>query len=157
LPYDLSPADSTTFLADVDNRVVKHGLDAILSIPEGIEAEELDLRTITQDYGRIMLDQVRAHVDTYINLERRDFQNSFIYNCLWNSLTASAKKKVNLNCSKFTIHGNGIHLLLLKLIIQPAYVDMHSTTMHFAIVCLLWIGTCKTLRLISMPSMIMCK
>jgi hypothetical protein len=129
--YDLSPSDLTTFLTDVDNRTVEYGLEAIISIPEDVNAPVRTLRLLTTEYGQITLNQVLEHVNSYINLQDRDVQNSFIlYNCLWNSLTVSAKKKINLQRNKFIVNGTGVGSLLLKVIIQTAYVDTRSTTMQ---------------------------
>ena len=132
--YDLGPDGLTAFLADVDNRVVIFGMDAIISIPEDATVQPAAnqvMHILTTEYGRISLEQVRAHVDTYMALDNRDVQNSFmLYNCLWNSLSASAKRKINLLRKKFTVNGNGVRSLLLKVIIQTAYVDTQSTTMQ---------------------------
>ena len=131
--YDLAPDGLSSFLADVDNRVVIFGLEQVINIPEDANAaaNAQVLHLLTSEYGRVSLQQVRDHVATYIGNQDREVQNSFIlYNCLWNSITALAKRKVNLLRDKFTVDGVGVGSLLLKVIIQTAYVDTRSTTMQ---------------------------
>ena len=53
-----------------------------------------------------------------------------LFNCLWASLTAAAKCKLSLQRDKFQREGTGIGALLLKVIIQTAYIDTRSTTMQ---------------------------
>ena len=129
--YDLSAADLTTFLGDVDTRAKEFGWEAILKIPEDIGVEDPILRTLTTEYGKISLAQVEEHVESYIEDEGRSAQNSFmLYNCLWSSVTTAAKRKLNLQRDKYQRDGIGIGPLLLKVIIQTAYVDTRSTTMQ---------------------------
>ena len=129
--YDMSATNLTTFLGDVDTRAVEYGWEPILSIPVDVDADPQVLRLLTTEYGKISFAQVQAHVGTYIDEEGRDAQNSFmLFNCLWSSLSVSAKRKLNLQRDKFQCNGTGIGALLLKVIIQTAYIDTRATTMQ---------------------------
>ena len=86
--YDLSATNLTTFLGDIDTRAVEFGWESILSIPVDVDAEPQVLRLLTTEYSKITMLQVDAHVDTYVDDEGRNAQNSFmLFNCLWSSLT----------------------------------------------------------------------
>ena len=131
--FDLSADTLQTFLLQVDDRVTENGWDAIISIPNGQNdaAGNPILIILTTDYGRITLDQIDAHVQTYHNAPNRDCQNSFmLYNCLMSSLTNEAQATVRLDTSQFTRDGVGVGALLLKTIINRSYVDTRATTMQ---------------------------
>jgi hypothetical protein len=129
--YDLSSADLKTFLSAFDDRIVESGWEEIFSIPEDPVAAPPILHMLTDDYGIITMEQINAHVTTYINNNNRDCQNAYqAFNCIMSSITDSAKKRINLKRTQFTINGIGCGPLLLKVIIQTAYVDTRSTVLH---------------------------
>jgi hypothetical protein len=129
--YDLSSEELNTFLAAFDDRIVEYGWEAVFSIPEDAAVAAQGLHMLTTEYGVITMNQVNAHVQTYINNNDRNCQNSFqAFNCAMSSLTDAAKKKINLKRNQFTVAGIGSGPLLLKVIIQTAYVDTRSTVLH---------------------------
>jgi hypothetical protein len=129
--YILDSDGLGNFLLEFDVRLVEYGWEAIFGIPEDVLAVPPILRMMTVDYGIITMDQVVAHVNTYIQNNDRNCQNSFqAFNCLMATLSEEAKKKINLNRQLFTIDGIGVGPLLLKTIIQTAYVDTRSTVLH---------------------------
>lgn len=81
-----------------------------------------------------MMAQVKEHIKSYIEQVGQSAQNNFmLYNCLGASDTMAAKCKINLQQEKFHHNGhNGISIgaLVLKAIIEIAYIDTHSTTMQ---------------------------
>ena len=86
---------------------------------------------MTTDYGVIALAQINVHVLTYIALNDRNCQNSFqAFNCFMASLTDGAKKRINLLREQFTVDGIGNGPLLVKTIMQTAYVDTRATVLH---------------------------
>ena len=129
--YDLSSDRLTVFLADLDDRIVASGWEGIFSIPEDAAAAAPVLRMLTTDYGVVTLDQIRAHAETYLPNNDRNCQNAFqAFNCLMNSLDNKAKMRINLRRDLFVVDGVGHGPLLLKVIVQTAYVDTRSTVLH---------------------------
>ena len=129
--YDLSPDNLTTFLGDLDNRTVEYGWEEIIIIPVDVDADDPDLSVLTTEYSKITMAQIKEHVESYIDDQGCAAQNSFmLFNCLWASLSAAAKRKLSLQREKFQCDGTGVGTLLLKLIIQTAYIDTRSTTMQ---------------------------
>jgi hypothetical protein len=129
--YDLSSEELKTFLASFDDRIVESGWEEIFSIPEDIAANPLVLHMLTDDYGTITMPQIVAHVNSYIANNDRDCQNCFqAFNCLMNSVSSDAKKRLNLKRTQYTVNGVGNGPQLLKTIIQTAYVDTRSTVLH---------------------------
>jgi hypothetical protein len=117
------------FLLEFDDRIVEYGWEEIYTIPDNSVPPILHMMTL--DYGLITMEQINAHVATYIANQDRDCQNSFqSFNCLMNSLSEDAKKKINLKRELYTVNGIGVGPLLLKTIIQTAYVDTRSTVLH---------------------------
>jgi hypothetical protein len=129
--YMLDSQGLGNFLLEFDDRLVEFGWEAIFSIPEDIAVVPPVLRMMTVDYGIITMEQVTAHVNTYINNADRDCQNSFqAFNCLMATLSETAKRRINLKRHQFTIDGIGVGPLLLKTIVQTAYVDTRSTVLY---------------------------
>lgn len=129
--YDLKPEGLLNFLATFDDRLTSAGWEAVFSIPDDLAAAAPNLHMMTTDYGIITLPQVNAHVLTYIALNNRDCQDAYqAYLCIMASITKDAKKRLNLKRESFTINGTGNGPLLLKVLIQIAYVDTRSTVLH---------------------------
>ena len=82
---------------------------------------------LTTDYGVVSLAQINKHAQGYLPNNDRNCQNAFqAFNCLMNSLDDKAKMRINLKQDQcqFVIDGIGHGpLVLLKVIIQTAYVD----------------------------------
>lgn len=127
--YALDSDGLGNFLLEFDDRIVEYGWETIYSIPNDAVPPLLHMMTV--DYGTITMEQVTNHVNTYINNDDRDCQNSFqSFGCLMNTLSEDAKKKINLKRDLFTVNGTGVGPLLLKTIVQTAYVDTRSTVLH---------------------------
>ena len=78
--------------------------------------------------------QVKEHIETSIEDQGQNTQNSFmLFNSIGDSLPAAVKCKLYLQCNKFQRDGTGIGALLLKMIIQTAYIDTRSMTMQLRI------------------------
>ena len=129
--YDISSDRLTVFLADLDDRIVASRWEGIFSIPDNVAAAAPNLRTLTTDYGVVTLGQINDHAETYLPNNDRNCQNAFqAFNSLMNSLDNKAKMRINLKRDLFVIDGVGHGPLLLKVIVQTAYVDTRSTVLH---------------------------
>jgi hypothetical protein len=81
------------------------------------------------EYGRITLEQVTAHVHTYIATQTRNAQNSYaVYQCIMQSLTETAKQKILLHEEQYTVDGIRSGACLLKVVIRESHLDSNATT-----------------------------
>lgn len=83
---------------------------------------------LTEHYGLLTFDQIRAHAISYINTETRNFQNAYqIYECLYATLTQEARTKVSTRFNDYNVGNKPDGLLYFKAIIATAQVDTPAT------------------------------
>ena len=86
------------------------------------------LSNLLDNYGTITIDQVRAHVVTYINTPVRAAQDSkMLYQAIQNSISADTYDKVRNKRAQYVINGVESGELFLRLIISEAHVDTNAT------------------------------
>ena len=140
-----SPLDSTEkfdgqankirlFLAHVEDRAQQFNWQSILTIPVGLPPTPYNLIC---DYGRMSLQDVQAKALTYVGIQGREAQDSYmLYNFLIESLTDSFKAQVLLYEQDYTITPIGGQPAmkdgptLLKRLIMLTYIDNRATTAH---------------------------
>jgi hypothetical protein len=94
----------------------------ILSVPTDV-TDENSTTVHLYDRPNMAMETVRAHVNTYIDTQGRDAQNSYmLYRMLINSLTREAKAKLRLDEPKYTVNNIQVGALLFKAIIDRNYV-----------------------------------
>ena len=140
-----SPLDSTEkfdgqankirlFLAHIEDRAQQFNWQSILTIPVGLPPTSYNL---IRDYGRMSLQDVQAKALTYVRIQGREAQDSYmLYNFLIESLTDSFKAQVLLYEQDYTITPIGGQPAmkdgptLLKRLIMLTYIDNRATTAH---------------------------
>ena len=140
-----SPLDSTEkfngqpnkirlFLAHVEDRAQQFNWQSILTIPVGLPPTSYNL---VRNYGRMSLQDVQAKALTYVGMQGREAQDSYmIYNFLIESLTDSFKAQVQLYEQDYTITPMGGQPAmkdgptLIKRLIMLTYIDNRATTAH---------------------------
>jgi hypothetical protein len=117
----------TVFLASLSDRVNQFGMRTVITMNDAAGLP----RDLINDYGRLSLADVRAHAATYVGLETRVAQNSFmLYLLLADSMTPEFKNKVLLHVADFTVTNQPVGACLLKTIISQTYLDTRATTAH---------------------------
>ena len=108
----MSPLDSTKkfegqpnkihlFLAHIEHRAQQFNWQAILTIPVRLPPTSYNL---VCDYGRMSLQDMQAKALTYVGIQGREAQDSYmLYNFLIESLTDSFKAQVLLYEQDYTI------------------------------------------------------
>ena len=140
-----SPLDSTEkfngqsnkirlFLAHVEDRAQQFNWQSILTIPVGLPPTSYNLIC---DYGRMSLQDVKAKALTYVGIQGREAQDSYmLYNFLIESLTDSFKVQMLLYEQDYTITPMGGQPAmkdgptLLKRLIMLTYIHNRATTAH---------------------------
>jgi hypothetical protein len=113
-------------LAAIEDRAVQNGwLDSILNIYNG-QGDSKDLLT---HYGELSVDDIRQHVLTYIHQNTRAAQDSMmLYQCLSNSMTQEARKKLLVYKNEYYIdERTPSGPLLLKVLIRESHIDTNAT------------------------------
>jgi len=84
---------------------------------------------LLKDYGQVSIDDVRNHATyNYSGQRTRMAQDSqMLYQCLWNSLTLSAKKRINIYGDSYHINGDPVGALLLRIIVRESAMDTNVT------------------------------
>lgn len=124
--YDLSPKGFNGFLRCLKDRSYEYGTESVLLIPTDLQAEEQEFRHLC-DRPDQDIEHIRAHVDTYLDANGRDAQNSYlVYKMLNSSLTKEAQDKVVLDEAKYTIEGRAVGALYLKAIYSRVSVDSRA-------------------------------
>ena len=129
--FDIEPEGIHSFLNSLEDRAMNYGWEAILEIPKDINNAFANLISLIRNYGEITIQQVQAHVTTYITRLCRPAQDSqAFYLCLINTLSTKGKDKVNLYRPDFTVNGRPSGALLLKVIIRECRIDTRATIRH---------------------------
>ena len=132
--FDGQPNKIRLFLAHVEDRAQQFNWQSILTIPVGLPPTSYNL---VRNYGRMSLQDMQAKALTYVSLQGREAQDSYmLYNFLIESLTDSFKAQVLLYEQDYTITPLGGQPAmkdgptLLKRIIMLTYIDNRATTAH---------------------------
>lgn len=124
--YDGESRNIILFIEEVKARAQSSGWSNIVSFTVGA-----DTLNIFNDHGRYTMDQLNAHVATYVNTNTRAAQNSMqMYLCLSKSITDEGKAKLANEAASYTINGITSGPLFFKLMVSKAIVDNNSTTSH---------------------------
>ena len=132
--FDLEPRNLKFFLDKLGERSKDYGwTTTILSIPEDAAVANSPKRNLLNGYGSISYNQVRNHVETYLDTETRDAQDSYMLaKAIMESLTKPAHERINLHRAKYAIGTNHTPCgaLLLKVVISETHQDTNATTKH---------------------------
>ena len=132
--FDRQPNKIRLFLAHVKDRAQQFNWQSILTIPAGLPPTSYNRM---HNYGRMSLQDVQAKALTYVGMQGRKAQDSYmLYNFLIESLTDSFKVQVLLYEQDYTITPMGGQPAmkdgptLLKMLIMLTYIDNQATTAH---------------------------
>jgi len=121
--FDCKPDKLRLFVDTFRKRANSANWMATLQVP--LNGVTYDL---TDNYGFLTFDQIRAHAISYIAAQSRNYQNAFqIYECLFATLTDDARTKVATRFNDYTIADQPDGLLFFKAIIATAQVDTPAT------------------------------
>jgi len=121
--FDCKPDKLRLFVDTFRKRANSANWTATLQVP--LNGQTYD---ITDNYGFLTYDQIRAHAMTYIGTQTRNYQNAYqIYECLFATLTDDARTKVATRHNEYTVHDQPDGLLYFKAIIATAQVDTPAT------------------------------
>ena len=136
--FNCEPDEMLNFLRELDTRAIEYGwnddISGILWIPLDVDDPASPLRYLPREYGTIDMDAITKFERTYLGMELRTAQDSYMmYMCLLNSLTKEAKMKVQIWEEEYMIENNqGTKVpsgnLLLKVIIRESHLDTNATT-----------------------------
>ena len=128
--FDCTPKNLKVFLSALSDRVGEYGWDTCLEIPADIANPGADLRDLLTEYGRLSIQQVTAHANTYVAQQTRQAQNSYaMYQCIMSSLTSTARTKIMLKEGEYTVNGIRSGACLLKVVIRASYLDSNATSL----------------------------
>ena len=132
--FDGQPNKIHLFLAHVEDRAQQFNWQSILTIPVGLPPTSYNLIC---NYGWMSLQDVQAKALTYVRMQGREAQDSYmLYNFLIESLMDSFKPQVLLYEQDYTITRMGGQPAmkdgptLLKRLIMLTYIDNRATTAH---------------------------
>lgn len=127
--FDCTAGGLKVFLSRIADKATGYGWTTILEVPQDIAHPDDDLMNILTEYGRISIQQVRDHVQTYLANQSRAAQESMqLYMCLKASLTKEGEAMIMLQADSFTVNNVQSGVLLLKVIINESYIDTNATT-----------------------------
>ena len=84
---------------------------------------------LLKDYGLVSIDDVRNHAGSaYSGQPTRMAQDSqMLHQCLWNSLTVSAKRRINIYEDSYHLNNEPVGALLLRIIVRESAMDTNVT------------------------------
>ena len=130
--YDCEPDRMYAFLKALKRRAKEYGWmepGSLLCIPYDVRYPDEDFINLITDYGMISEERVRKHEETYVNKPVRLAQdNNILFNCLMESLSESAKNKIQIWENDYVVNDEYSGLLLLKVIIRESHLDTNATT-----------------------------
>ena len=127
-PFGCTPDTMVHFIRELEDRAKISGWMDILQIPPN-PAFPNALLTLTQSYGILTLEQVRAHALTYVYVRSRAAQDSAqMYECIKNSLTTEGYDRVKTHVAQYQVHGFDSGVAFLKVVIRESHIDTKSTT-----------------------------
>jgi len=119
------------FLIGLTDQAIKCGWGNILDIPIDAAIAMGPTRSILTHYGQVTLDQVRAHMTTYINAQTHAAQNNLmLYTCLAASIAPEVKARVMVYHQDYHIGQNPSGVTFLKILIWEAHINTRATVMH---------------------------
>jgi hypothetical protein len=132
--FDITSQTANLFCDALTDRANKSGWYAgdgnILSIPDS--STPPTNRDIIKEYGRLTVENIRTHVETYINANSLRTQNSAqMLSCIKESLSDAGKLKILSESDKWTVNGKESGVLLFKIIMQKAVIDTRATSSFF--------------------------
>jgi hypothetical protein len=119
--FDGSATKVQGFLKSVEEEVTKRGWSSINKVPKnGALVNWIPM------YAQFTIEELKAHVLTYVGQPTRDAQNSFaMYQFLRTSLDPSYFAHLAGSCSAdYTVNGEGSGVLLLKAILTDVHHDL---------------------------------
>jgi len=124
--FDVNADGIHSFIGLIEEHSQYHGLNGetgILDIP--VDQNELgETISLVTSYGMVTLDQVRAHVRTYVNRPVRATQDSaMLFKCLMISLSVKGRNKVRIWKDDYTVTITCRDLSCLK----PSFANRTST------------------------------
>jgi hypothetical protein len=130
--YDCLPAGMTQFLQSLSIRATEYGwedeVDGIMQIPDDPADPLSDTNNLIENYGRITLESIRAFEASYIALQVRPAQDTYmLYKCLMKSISKEGKSKITIWKDQYHVNGMPSGNLLLKVIIRESHLDTNAT------------------------------
>jgi hypothetical protein len=130
--YDCHPDGMTQFLQSLSVRATEYGweddVNGIMQIPEDPANPLSNTNNLIENYGRISLDEIRAFEASYIDMQVRPAQDTYmLYKCLMKSISKEGKSKITIWKDQYHINGMPSGNLLLKVIIRESHLDTNAT------------------------------
>ena len=126
--FDMKPEGLKDFLSTLQSRASTYGWEDILMIPEHAALPHINLRSLTREYGRINLEQVRNLVAIYIGHPTRAAQDDEMLRlCIISTLTKEARDKIHLMEKETQVNGIPCGIATLKVVIRESHVDTNAT------------------------------
>jgi hypothetical protein len=89
-----------------------------MQVPDDMTNPHTNYISLLMNYGELSLEKIMAYECTYLGTNTRYAQDAhMLYVCIMNSLTLTAKDKVNIYKEQFHINGLPSGNLLLKVLI----------------------------------------
>ena len=126
--YDCNPDGMIQFLQSLSVHAMEYGWDneitGIVHIPDDPANPMADTNNLIESYGILTMESVRAFEASYIALEIRPAQDSYmLYKCLMNSISKEGKSKITIWKDQCHVNGMPSGDLLLKVIIRESHLD----------------------------------
>jgi hypothetical protein len=130
--YDCLPDGMTQFLQSLSIRATEYGWEddanGIMLIPDDPADLLSDTSNLIENYGRITMESIRAFETSYIDLQVRPAQDTYmLYKCLMKSISKEGKSKITIWKNQYHINGKPSGNLLLKVIIRESHLDTNAT------------------------------
>lgn len=129
--FDCTPNALRIFLENMQLRAQQYGWNDILEIPLDPTLSPLvDQQYIhlIHKHGLLSLEQVRAHVRTYIHTQTRAAQDAnMMGQCIYNTLTAEGKTAITLFKDEYMFGEIIGGPCLLKVVIRESHIDTNAT------------------------------
>jgi hypothetical protein len=130
--YDCHPDGMIQFLQSLSVRALEYGWDneinGILQIPEDWADVMSETNNLIESYGMITMESVRAFEASYIALQIRPAQDTYmLYKCLMNSISKEGKSKITIWKDQYHVNGFPSGNLLLKVIVRESHLDTNAT------------------------------
>ena len=128
--YDGKAAGLSMFMKDVKHRASRSGWnDNLLKISNQANPP-VEYNLITS-HRLLSMENIRAHALTYVGQQTRQAQDGFMmYEFLRESLTKSARARIELEANKYTINGFEDGPCFLKVILTKFHVETNATNHH---------------------------
>jgi hypothetical protein len=130
--YDCRPDGMTQFLQSLSIRATEYGweddIGGIMQIPEDPANPLADTNNLIENYGRITIETIRAFETSYIAMQIRPAQDTYmLYKCLMKSISKEGKSKITIWKDQYHVNGMPSGVLLLKVIIRESHLDTNAT------------------------------